>query len=104
MTHKQWLRIAGNLIAFLGLIALTFYILLRGQDLPQLAAVLLTVKIRYLLLAAGCMCIFLLCEAVNIRKCLHLLGCRCSCRQGINRCVYVVGAVRGRLPPYAGAG
>ena len=38
MTHKQWLRIAGNLIAFLGLIALTFYILLRGQDLPQLAA------------------------------------------------------------------
>ena len=46
MTHKQWLRIAGNLIAFLGLIALTFYILLRGQDLPQLAAVLLTVKIR----------------------------------------------------------
>lgn len=83
MTHKQWLRIAGNLIAFLGLIALTFYILLRGQDLPQLAAVLLTVKIRYLLLAAGCMCIFLLCEAVNIRKCLHLLSCRCNFRQAI---------------------
>lgn len=83
MTRNQLFRITGNLIVFVGLIALTFYILLRGQDLPQLAAVLLTAKIRYLLLASGCMCLFLLCEAVNLRKCLRLLGCDCSCLQSI---------------------
>ena len=83
MTRKQLFRIAGNLIVFVGLIALTFFILLRGQDLPQLAAVLLTVKIRYLLLASGCMCGFLLGEATNIRKCLQLLGCRCGLLQAI---------------------
>lgn len=71
-------RILLNAALFIGLIALTFFILLRGQNLSELAAVLRDAKVRYLLLATGCMCIFLLCEAINLHRCLRLFGCRCS--------------------------
>lgn len=77
------IRILLHTVLFLGLIGLTFYILLRGQSLSALAAALRDVKVRYLLLAAGCMCVFLLCEAINLHRCLRLFGCRCSLPQAI---------------------
>ncbi|MCD8357573.1 MAG: flippase-like domain-containing protein [Clostridia bacterium] len=76
-------RVLINAALFVGLIALTFFILLHGQNVSDLTAVLCSVRVRYLLLAAGCMCIFLLCEAINIRRCLQLLGCKCGLLQSI---------------------
>lgn len=77
------MRIFANAVIFASLTALTFFILLRDQNLVELAAVLHGVKVRYLLLAACCMCVFLLCEAVNIRRCLQLFGCHSSLPQAI---------------------
>ncbi|MDO5784057.1 MAG: lysylphosphatidylglycerol synthase transmembrane domain-containing protein [Eubacteriales bacterium] len=76
--NRPLTRILLNAALFVGLIALTFFVLLRGQNLSELAAVLRDVKVRYLLLAAGCMCIFLLCEAINLHRCLRLFGSQCS--------------------------
>lgn len=83
MNKTTALRILRNGTLFIGLIVVTFYFLLKDQDLPQLAAVLRTVKIRYLLIGAGCMCIFLLCEAINISRSLRLFGYHASLRQTI---------------------
>ncbi|WP_394273855.1 YbhN family protein [Butyricicoccus sp.] len=76
-------RLLAHIALFVGLIALTFYILLRGQNLSELLAVLRGVRARWLILAAGCMCVFLLCEAANLRRCLHLFGCRCTVPQAV---------------------
>ena len=76
-------RLLAHIALFAGLIALTFYILLRGQNLSELLAVLRGVRARWLILAAGCMCVFLLCEAANLRRCLHLFGCRCTVPQAV---------------------
>lgn len=78
------IRIFLHAALFVGLIALTFFILLRGQNLSALAAALHDVKIRYLLLAAGCMCVFLLCEALNLHRCLRLFGSQCSLLCAVN--------------------
>lgn len=77
------LRVVRSAVLFFGLIALTFYFLLRDQDLPQLLSVMRTAKISYLLLAVGCMCIFLLCEAMNLSRSLRLFGYRCGLAQTI---------------------
>lgn len=76
-------RVLINAALFVSLIALTFFILLRGQNISDLTTVLHSVKVRYLLLAAGCMCIFLSCEAINIRRCLQLFGYRCGLPQAV---------------------
>ena len=77
-TKRSPKRLLAHIALFIGLIALTFFILLRGQNLSELLAVLRGVRVRWLALAAGCMCVFLLCEAVNLRGCLQLFGCRCA--------------------------
>ena len=77
-------RLLAHIALFAGLIALTFYILLRGQNLSELLAVLRGVRARWLILAAGCMCVFLLCEAANLRRCGSLAvrrGCTERCRR-----------------------
>ena len=77
-------RIVLHAALFVGLIVLTFAVLLRGQNIPALLAVLRDVKLRYLLLAAGCMCLFLLCEAANLHRCLRLFGSRCGKWQAVH--------------------
>ena len=76
-------RLLAQLALFVGLIALTFFLLLREQNLPELLAALRGVRLRWLALAAGCMCVFLLCEALNLRRCLRLFGCRCTVPQAV---------------------
>ncbi len=69
---------------FAALVALTLYLLLRGQDLSELFSVLRGARAVFLLPAIGCMCIFLLCEACNLRRCLHLFGCSCTAPQAVS--------------------
>lgn len=77
------MRLLAHIAVFIGLIALTFYILLRGQNLSELLGVLRSVRVHWLLLGAACMCVFLLCEAINLRRCLRLFHCRCTLLQAI---------------------
>lgn len=81
--NKTTLRLLRSGALFCALIGLTFYLLLRDQDLSQLAAVLRTARIPYLLVAAVCMCVFVLGEAHNIRRGLRLFDYSCKFSQAV---------------------
>lgn len=63
-----------NLVFFLVLIILTFYIILKDQDITQIYNVLINVKKQYIVIAIACMCFYILCEAFNIRRTLKALN------------------------------
>lgn len=62
-----------NFILFLALIILTFYILLKDEDITQILDILKSVKIQYVLIGMACMAIYVLCEAINIGRSLKML-------------------------------
>ena len=73
LTGKQ---IAGNLLLFVGLIAITFYFLLRGQNPRELWQAVRSARVSFIAIAIGCMCVFVLCEGIATWQCLRLFGCR----------------------------
>ncbi len=71
---KKTKKMIRNLIVFILLIILTFYILLKGQDITDIFNILKGVKIQYILIAILCMCIYIMCEAINIGRTLKTLN------------------------------
>ena len=71
---KRKRRMIRNAIIFILLIILTFYIILKDQNIGEMIKVLGTVKIQYILIAVGCMCIYVICEAINIGRTLKALN------------------------------
>lgn len=67
-------KIIKNLIIFILLIILTFYIILKNQNITEIFEVLGHVKISYILIASLCMCIYIICEAINIGRTLKNLN------------------------------
>ena len=63
-----------NLIIFALLIGITFYIVLKDQDITNIYNVLTTVKLQYVGIAIICMFIYLTLEAVNMGRTLKVLG------------------------------
>lgn len=72
--NKKTKRIIRNLIIFILLIILTFYIILKDQDITQIFSLMKNVKYRYILIAVICMCIYVIGEAINIRRTLKALN------------------------------
>lgn len=70
---KKTKKLIRNLILFFALIILTFSIILKDQDVSQIFNILGTVKKEYILIAIGCMCIYILCDAINIGRTLKAL-------------------------------
>lgn len=70
---KKTKKLIRNLILFFALIILTFSIILKDQDVSQIFNILVTVKKEYILIAIGCMCIYFLCDAINIGRTLKAL-------------------------------
>ena len=68
---KKMLR---NFTIFILLIGITFYIILKDQNISEICEVLNNVKIRYVLIAILCMCGYLTLEAVNMGRTLNALG------------------------------
>lgn len=68
---KKYLR---NLILFILIILLTFYIILKDQSISKIIDVLSSIDLKYILIAIICMCIYLICEAINIGRTLKALG------------------------------
>lgn len=68
---KKYLR---NLILFILIIVLTFYIILKDQDITEIMRALSSIDLKYILIAIICMCIYLICEAINIGRTLKALG------------------------------
>ena len=50
------------------------YLILREQNIDEIFILLGTVKIQYILIAVFCMCIYVLCEAINIGRTLKALN------------------------------
>ena len=59
---------------FLLIILLTFYIIFKDQDITKIITVLSNIDLKYILIAIICMCIYLICEAINIGRTLKALG------------------------------
>ncbi len=68
---KKMLR---NLILFLVLIILTFYIILKDQDVSEIFQVLSNVKKEFIIIAIMCMFFYITGEAINIGRTLKALG------------------------------
>ncbi len=68
---KKYLR---NLILFVLIILLTFYIIFKGKDINNIMNVLSGIDLKYILIAIACMCVYLVCEAINIGRTLKALG------------------------------
>lgn len=71
---KKTKRMLRNLIIFILLIILTFYIILKDQNITEIFSVFQNVKKQYILIAALCMCIYIICEAINIGRTLKNLN------------------------------
>lgn len=71
---KKHKKMIINFIIFTLLIVLTFYIVLKEQDLTEMFNVLKSVKIQYILIAIISMCIYVTCEAINIGRTLKGLN------------------------------
>lgn len=80
---KKTKRMIRNLLLFILLIILTFYIILKDQNIPEIFSVFQNVKKQYILIAALCMCIYIICEAINIGRTLKNLNEKSTLWQNI---------------------
>lgn len=71
---KKTKKFIKNLILFVLLIFITFYIILKDQDIGQIFSVVKNVKMQYLLIGILAMFIYLALEAVNMKRTLKKLG------------------------------
>ncbi len=67
-------KLFRNLLFFILLIAVTFYILLKDQDILQILNIISSVKIQYVLIGIACISIYVICEAINIGRTLKSLN------------------------------
>ncbi len=67
-------KMIRNFILFIILIILTFYIILKDQDVTQIFSLVKNAKYQYIVIAVICMCIYVIGEAINIRRTLKMLN------------------------------
>ena len=71
---KKQKKLILNFWLFMFLIVLTFYILLRDQNLLEVFDIIKSAKIEFVLLGILCVSIYVICEAINISRTLKALG------------------------------
>ena len=64
----------SNFLLFAVLVWLTFYILLKDQNMGDLLNILGTVKIQFVIAGIGCMLGYFFCETLNMKRTLTALG------------------------------
>ena len=74
MRKKVTIRMLKNLIFFIGLIFITFWLLLKDQDINKLLDIIKSANTFYILLGIIFMFLFYLTEAYNIRSILKSFG------------------------------
>ena len=67
-------KLLRNFIIFILLIILTFYVILKDQNIVEILTVFSSTQKMYILLAILCMSFFIICEAINISRTLKALG------------------------------
>ena len=63
-------------ILLIVLVMTVFYLLLRGQNLREIFGAILGADFRFILIGMLCMCVYLSCEALNLRRAVHMMGHR----------------------------
>lgn len=76
----KWFR---NILIFILLIVLTFYILLKDSDISEIFNVIKNVKIQYIIIAIMCMIMYVLLEAVNLGRTLKKLKAKTTLLKNI---------------------
>lgn len=71
---KKTGKYVRNLLLFGFLVWLTFYVLLRDQNMGELFEILKGVKLPFVFLGIGCMVVYFLCESFNLKRTLRALG------------------------------
>lgn len=71
---KKIKKTIRNLIVFILLIGLTFYLIFKDQNVLEILKIAVSVKKRYILVAIIAMCLYLLGETINITRILKELG------------------------------
>lgn len=70
---KKTKKLLRNLIIFIMLIILTFYIILKDQNIYDIFNVLKSVKKEFIFIAIICMCFYIIFDAINIGRTLKAL-------------------------------
>ena len=68
-------------LIFLGLAAITFFVVFRSLDINELMRAVAHARVEYLLIALMSMALFVVCEALNIGRGLRIQGCSTSLKQ-----------------------
>ena len=71
---KKTKKMIRNFIIFILLIILTFYIILKDQNVSEIFDIVLSVKKEFIIIAILCMCFYIACEAINIGRTLKALN------------------------------
>ena len=95
-------RTIKNLIIFILLIILTFYIILKDQDITEIAKVLQSVRLEYVLIAIIAMLIYFFLETVNMGRTLKTLEEKSSFMQNFK--YVVIGFFFSSITPAASGG
>lgn len=72
--NKKIKKTILNIIIFILLIILTFNLVFSDQDVSQIIEIAMSVKKEFILIAVLAMCIYIVCESINIRRILKELG------------------------------
>ena len=67
-------KIYRHIVFFVLLIGITFFVLLKDQDLMQILNILSSVKIQYVLIGVLGISVYVICEAINIGRTLKSLN------------------------------
>ncbi len=95
-------RTIKNLIIFILLIILTFYIILKDQDITEIAKVLQSVRLEYVLIAIIAMLIYFFLETVNMGRTLKTLEEKSSFMQNFK--YVLIGFFFSSITPAASGG
>ena len=95
-------RTIKNLIIFILLIILTFYIILKDQDITEIAKVLQSVRLEYVLIAILAMLIYFFLETVNMGRTLKTLEEKSSFMQNFK--YVLIGFFFSSITPAASGG
>lgn len=72
--NNSGLKLLKNLAIFISIILVTFYIIFKDQDLSEIKDILLKIDLKYIFVGIIFMCIYFICDAINITRSLRCLG------------------------------
>lgn len=67
-------KLLRNMLVFIGLICLTLWLILKDQSIMEILDVIKNVQVIYVIIGVLCMAIYILFEAINLKRTLKILN------------------------------